>query len=163
MHVPSIIAAIRRREQDQTMKPPHSTYGDPNRRILRMVTLPHSRGAYRLRTWDMRRRYPTGQRIIGYKLTAPDGRTVFRGEDCGVAPSDAIDSDAALRGLLGFLTLKPGDTDDEYFERYTPDQRAFAESDAEELAMYCEHPDETGDTTGWWDFDAERWCPPEQE
>jgi len=37
--------------------------------------------------------------------------------------------------LMGFLTLKDGDTDAEYFDNYTPEQIAFSESwDCEELS-----------------------------
>jgi hypothetical protein len=48
----------------------------------------------------------------------------------------AIDSDKAVGSLMGFLTLRPGDTDSEYFESYTPEQMHFAETHAEALA--CE-------------------------
>lgn len=48
----------------------------------------------------------------------------------------AIDSDRALAALLGFLTLRPGDTDDEYFEHYTAVQREYCAQHAETLA--CE-------------------------
>ncbi len=72
---------------------------------------------------------------LAYKFTK--GRKVlFEGEDYGCSPGIAIDSQGALIGLLAFLTLKPGDTDREYFEDYTDEQLAFANSgDAQEIAM----------------------------
>jgi hypothetical protein len=71
---------------------------------------------------------------IAYKLTATQhARPIFEGEDFSCSPMDAIDSDASVRALMGFLTLRPGDTDEEYFERYTPEQLAFAETHAESL------------------------------
>jgi hypothetical protein len=43
-----------------------------------------------------------------------------------------------VRALMGFLTLRPGDTDDEYFDRYTPDQLAFADEHGEFLGLEVE-------------------------
>ena len=37
----------------------------------------------------------------------------------------AIDSDATMRSIMDFLTMKPEDTADEYFADYTPEQLAF--------------------------------------
>lgn len=71
---------------------------------------------------------------IAYKLTATQhARPIFEGDDYSPSPMDATDSDASVRALMGFLTLRPGDTDDEYFDRYTPAQLAFAEAHAESL------------------------------
>jgi hypothetical protein len=89
-----------------------------------------------LETWETDRPDPRTHRFyIGYRLTGPQG-VVFEGSDFSPSPMDAIDSDAALRGILGFLTLRPGDTDPEYFEDYTPAQLAFCETDAEALSRY---------------------------
>lgn len=107
-------------------------------RTLRVVQLDNQKSVtYTLHTWDTGRRASTGQHLIGYAMTR-DGESepLFSGEDCGVAPSDPIDSDDALRGLLCFLTLRPGDTDEEYFANYTDAQRAFCDSDAESMSMY---------------------------
>ncbi len=103
-------------------------------RILRDVAL----DGYRLTTWDTGRHCQTGQRLIGYAFYEP-GATVplFSGEEFGCAPADCIDSDACLRGILGFLTLRPGDTDREYFDAYTPAQLEWAKhGDAEELSLW---------------------------
>lgn len=97
-------------------------------RILRHVALGDT--GYRLLTWSTGSRFQTGQEVIGYVFGTAATPRLFVGEDCGVAPADPIDSDRALRGLLSFLLLKPGDTDSEHFDRYTPEQRAFAESSA---------------------------------
>lgn len=92
--------------------------------ILRDVTLEGT--GYRLVTWDTPNRAPTGQWLIGYAFFAPgEGEPIFTGEDAGIAPSNAVDSDDALRGLLGFLTLRKGDTDSDYFDGYTERQIAF--------------------------------------
>jgi len=115
------------------------------RHHLRHVAMDVATGRYELRTWETDLRSPTGQIRLGYVLTAPDGTIVFSGDDYGCSPMDAIDSDDALRGLLGFLTLKPGDTDDEYFAHYTDRQRAFCEGDAEELSMWALEPDDASE------------------
>jgi hypothetical protein len=89
-------------------------------------------------TWETHKRAATGQHLLGYSFTE-EGREepLFSGEDFGCSPMVAIDSDDALRCLLGFLTLRPGDTDDEYFSEYTQDQMAFAKGPAEELQMWA--------------------------
>ncbi|MDX3106889.1 hypothetical protein [Nonomuraea angiospora] len=38
--------------------------------------------------------------------------------------------------VLGFLTLRPGDTDADYFDAYTPEQLTWRDSYAEELSLY---------------------------
>ncbi|MGW3347878.1 hypothetical protein ACWDA3_31675 [Nonomuraea rubra] len=54
----------------------------------------------------------------------------------GATPStDTLISTA--RTVLSFLTLRPGDTDAEYFEHYTRAQRDWCESYAEELSLYA--------------------------
>src|SRR6478609_979026 len=82
---------------------------------------------------------------IAYKLTATGQRQpIFEGEDFSCSPMDATDSDNSVRALMGFLTLRPGDTDEEYFERYTPEQLAFADHHAESLdfEVHCRFGDD---------------------
>ena len=71
--------------------------------------------------------------IIGYRLVS-EGAVLFKGQDYA-AHADA-DSDAAVEGIMRFLTLRPGDTDAEYFASYTPAQLEFAAQHAESLS--CE-------------------------
>ncbi len=59
---------------------------------------------------------------------------LFEGTDYGSSPCHAIDSDRAVSGIMGFLTCKPGDTDSEYFESYTPEQLAYCSEHAEYLS-----------------------------
>jgi hypothetical protein len=110
--------------------------GDPWPEELRHVRL---ETGHTLRTWDTGESAGNGMMArtrIGYELCGPDGARIFRGADFRCSPLYAIDSDDTLRGLLGFLTLRPGDTDGEYFDGYTPAQRAFAESsDCDYLAF----------------------------
>lgn len=75
-----------------------------------------------------------------YRLTMRDtsGKhaTLFEGDDFSPSPCHAIDSDEAVAALMGFLTLRPGDTDGEYFDNYTPEQLAYCSQHAE--ALSCE-------------------------
>lgn len=105
---------------------------------LRKVRL---EGGYTLATYDTGRTDERGQTYIGYEFAGPDGVAIFDAEDFRAGACTAIDSDAALRGLLGFLTLRPGDTDEDYFAGYTPEQMAFAETEAEQLQIYTEDED----------------------
>ncbi len=63
------------------------------------------------------------------------GQPVFRGEDFGCSPLHSIDSDQAVAALLGFLSLRPGDTDLEYFDDYLPEQVEWAEIHGELLGL----------------------------
>lgn len=70
------------------------------------------------------------QTILAYSF-GPEGETpLFEADDFSGSPLHADDSDATLRALLGFLTLRPGDTDREYFEGYTAEQHAWSQSTA---------------------------------
>jgi hypothetical protein len=105
---------------------------------LRDVTLT---GKERLLTWDTGRTDRRGQTIIGYAFWDDyrnPGKPLFTGSDFAGSPMHADDSDATLRALLGFLTLRPGDTDAEYFSSYTEDQLDYARSDAEHHSMWAD-------------------------
>jgi hypothetical protein len=53
---------------------------------------------------------------------------LFSGDDYSPSPMIASDSLESLVELLSFLTTRPGDTDDEYFNGYTQQQLDFANS-----------------------------------
>jgi hypothetical protein len=90
---------------------------------------------------------------IGYEFRDPSGTVLFTGSDFHCSPLDADDSDACVRALLGFLSLRPGDTDAEYFAGYTAAQLAFAESgDAELIAFLFGCDDADGELV---DVDAD--------
>lgn len=78
-----------------------------------------------------------GQSYIAYELASPEGAVIFEGSDFAGSPMHSDDSDDTLRSLLGFLTLRLGDTDREYFENYTPEQIAFRDGPAESLSMWA--------------------------
>jgi hypothetical protein len=97
--------------------------------------------SFRLYLYDTDR--PSGRyamrNLLAYELRQHEhGKTtvLFSGEDFSPSCMHADDSDETIAALLGFLTLRPGDTDSEYFEHYTDEQRQFCAQHAETLA--CE-------------------------
>jgi hypothetical protein len=117
-------------------------------RVLRHVRIANG---YRLFLWDTYRTDRLGKSVLGFAFYAPEAsEPLFCGEDFAVPSMRAIDSDESLRSLLGFLTLKPGDTDADYFASYTPEQMAFAQGDAEYIACdYCNADDSEIDARGF--------------
>lgn len=79
--------------------------------------------------------------ILGYRfgvgwLLDRNKHTVFAGEDFHCSPLHATDSDETMKAIMDFVTLKPGDTDDDYFKDYTQEQLDFVEQYAD--ALYTE-------------------------
>lgn len=93
---------------------------------------------YVLTLWATPRVDRRGQTVLGYSFVDPQGVTVFEGEDFAGSPLHADDSDATLRSLLGFLTLRLGDTDREYFADYNERQVAFRDNEAEMLSLWTD-------------------------
>ena len=91
---------------------------------------------FRLVTYDTGRTDSMGKSVLAYEFY--EGRTlIFKGEDFHCSPCHAIDSDEACGALMTFLTLRPGDTDAEYFTDYTAAQLAFANSSAAQLLAFA--------------------------
>lgn len=84
-----------------------------------------------------------GKCVVGYLLLMhPFGiRTyatqviLFEGEDFYCSPMHAIDSDECVKAIMGFLTLRLGYTDREYFEAYTEVQKVYRDQYAESLSV----------------------------
>ena len=63
-------------------------------------------------------------------------RVIFAGDDFSPSPLNSCDGAEAAIDLLGFLTVKLGDVEDDYFADYTPEQKEWTEStDAETLSL----------------------------
>jgi hypothetical protein len=90
-----------------------------------------------LTMWYTGRSDNYGKDILGYQLTHK-GAVIFTGEDFGCSPLYTATSASSASALLGFLTLRPGDVEADYFERhnYTPEQLAWTDTEAEALSMY---------------------------
>ena len=115
----------------------------PEMYARRVIFRPYWRSkgpAFTLTLWDAEETTRDGHRRMAYRLTksgAPGkgAEVIFEGDDFHLSPLHAVDSDAAVRAIMGFLTLKPGDTDAERFEGYSPRQEAFATHHAEAVAL----------------------------
>jgi hypothetical protein len=113
-------------------------------KLRRVILRPYLKGAgpvFTLETFATARSDWRGQTKIAYRLLQRDPgsrrpRIIFEGSDFSGSPMHADDSDATIASLLGFLTLRPGDTDRDYFEAYTPEQLEFCEQHAETLSAY---------------------------
>lgn len=99
---------------------------------MRKFKFQTSEGVYTITLKETDWHMATGQIRTAYQLIAPDNRAIFSGDDLGCAPSDKPESKANAIALLAFLTLKPGDTDADYFEKYTPEQLTWCEGNAAE-------------------------------
>lgn len=85
------------------------------------------KAGFTLRLWDTGTYDRRGCTRLRYQLK--DGqRVIFEGANYCASPLHADDSRETVAGLLGFLTLKPGDTDREYFDNYTPAQMDWTRS-----------------------------------
>jgi len=75
--------------------------------------------------------------MIEYKRGArrPRRRWLFSGRDFSTPARSDQATDDVVRGLLDFITLKPGDTDADYFKNYTQEQLDFCDQHAEAVQL----------------------------
>jgi hypothetical protein len=71
------------------------------------------------------------------------GKVIFPRGVLYCATPGCTDDDSAKELVMSLIAMRPGDTDDEYFEGYTPAQREWATRNGEELscereARYCD-------------------------
>lgn len=90
---------------------------------------------FRLDLYATDQRDHRGQTRLAYAFYHAN-KLVFSGCDFCGSPLHADDSDETLATLLTFLSLRPGDTDREYFDAYTPEQMEFAQQHGEQLSLY---------------------------
>ena len=105
--------------------------------IRTVVFTPYLKGmgpVFTLKLYDIFKRDELGKHSLGYRLLESGYGEVFTGTDFNCSPMHAIDSDDAVKGLMCFLTLRPGDTDEEYFDSYTDDQLDYCNSHAGALS-----------------------------
>lgn len=96
--------------------------------------------------------YGKGRSLYRYTMTV-NGELIFKGDDYGTSPMFDAHSLDSLIGLLGFLTVKPGDTDDEYFEDYTQEQLDFVNSDLCDELSTIVYDHESGEFDDHWGLD----------
>jgi hypothetical protein len=105
---------------------------------LRYVLLGES--GYVLFLWNTGRTNWIGQSCLGYVFwePLPKKKPLFSGNDYFIGCFTCIDSEESLRGLVSFLSLRPGDTDDEYFKNYTDYQRQWAINHADDIMPWTD-------------------------
>jgi hypothetical protein len=95
-----------------------------------------TRGPFRLELHELGepgRWLQDGKTPIGYRFYHHD-QLVFESDDIAVPAGQTLDGDQTVRGVLGFLALRPGDVEADYFRGYTPTQLAWRDQHAEDLA-----------------------------
>lgn len=111
----------------------------PHTKLRQVRMHPYKQGhgpTFSLTLWDTGERDSMNKAILAYRLRM-EGKTIFQGEDFHT-PHRPLNSDQNIEELLGFLCLKPGDTDADWFDQYTPEQLAFTEKHGEWLACEAE-------------------------
>lgn len=83
-----------------------------------------------------------GHTSVAYRLydfDSPDAGSclIFEGTDYGIPAGQRLDDDDAVRGILGFLSCRSGDVEDDYFAGYTPRQMAWVADRAEDLSWWA--------------------------
>ena len=90
---------------------------------------------YRLQTW-----YAgiSDNRVkVAYRFTDPEGTVLFEGADYSPGALVPMESDEALRCLLGFFFVGKNDIEEGYFANYSPEAIKFRDSaDREYLSGY---------------------------
>lgn len=77
-----------------------------------------------------------GKSVLAYRLLQ-GSEVVFSGDDFCPSPLHADDSEESFAAIVGFLSLRPGDTDAEYFESYTERQLEFVSEYGDEMTLWA--------------------------
>jgi hypothetical protein len=99
------------------------TWTDPDGHGFKLVMFDGNRTSY-------------GKNVVDFKFFHND-ELIFESW-VGCSPMHAIDSDQATGAILAFCSLRPGDTDPEYFEDYSERQLEFCKEWGETLSLYVE-------------------------
>lgn len=79
-----------------------------------------------------------GRLRVAYELRQHAGgvtSVLLQGDDIHLSAGTCTDSNRAVAEIMGWLTLRPGDTDGDFFSDYTPAQLDFCSTHAEALNM----------------------------
>lgn len=100
---------------------------------------------FRLNLYDTGKTCPEdGKTLIAYRFWHKL-RLIFQGADIWVPPTQTIDGDETVRTVLTFLSLRPGDTDREFFDYYTAAQLRWVDEHAQTLSLYTIPEEEDSD------------------
>ncbi len=120
---------------------------------MRRFVLTLRSGSYILEVDDPCVNRHDGKAKVAYRFerVTDDGQTgkdvIFDNDDVGCSPMHEPESDESVRAIIGFLSLRKGDTDAEFFDAYTPRHLKWRdEGDPEQLSLYaCDPPLEDDD------------------
>lgn len=103
-----------------------------------------------IRAWEGEAQCNVGSHVTHIRIDAElvcDGKVIFpRGATyCGLTAGTSLDGSEAKELVTSLFCLKPGDTDDEFFKRYTQEQLDWVTFNGESLDM----------------LKQDRWCDPE--
>lgn len=75
---------------------------------------------------------------IYYAIADAEGEPIFEGDDIHLSPlCDAYSIDAAV-AVADFLSMRPGDADDDLFEGFSPERLAWVEKHGDEMSAWAE-------------------------
>lgn len=114
------------------MFPVEQRYGKP----MRVWTDPDGNG-FKVEMFDSPERDNYGKWLVPYRLSH-NGETIFE-ETLHASPMHSTDGAETLAAIICFCSLRPGDTDPEYFADYSERQLAWCREWGETLSLY-EHP-----------------------
>lgn len=135
---PDLLAAVDRADRELSQLHPPAEWTRPTESIARW-----DHAGFTVLLWS---RYAAGLNVPNtekhaYRIIDTDstlaGGIIFEGCDFGPRPIHPWDSAQSFGSMIRFKTLQPGDTDQEYFDNYTPAQLAWCQSmRAQELGIY---------------------------
>lgn len=102
--------------------------------LIKTWTDPDGQG-FVLQIFDTRSTDHLGKSRLAYRFLHND-KLIFEGDDFCASPMNSIDGLQTVAALLSFLSLQDGDTDEEYFDSYTPEQIEWRDAYAEDLSLY---------------------------
>ena len=111
----------------------NAEYSDDNYEYLGKRICPETAAIIEL--WNTYKR--KGSRLYLYYRLTHENKVIFEGDDFSPSPLDDIDSDATFGSILGFLSLRKGGADDDYFKDYTEMQMEWVDQYAELVDLYA--------------------------
>jgi hypothetical protein len=90
---------------------------------------------FTLRIEDICANNADNQAQVCYNLYDKHGKVIFNGADIFLGCGHEVLKVATFKTVMGFLTLRLGDTDKDYFDEYTPAQIEFRDTHAEYLSL----------------------------
>lgn len=97
---------------------------------------------FTVKVYDTGKTVPNGpqQALLSDLLSSEfPGKPIFKDFSTGCSPLVAIDSDESIASIISGMCMRPGDTDRDWFDNYTPEQWEFVRMHAESLGYeaYC--------------------------